>query len=313
MKIAFINIYQNKVFRGAETFVYELSKRLSKNHKVDVLTSLNLKDIFDKKYDVVIPTNGRWQVILARLVTWLYGGKMIVSGQSGVGFDDRVNLYAFPDVFVALSTKAVNWAKAKNPLIKTVMIPNGVDLSKFKPEGNVYETNLKKPVVLCVGAFTEQKRIDLVINAVSKLKNASLLVAGGGGDKKQEIENLGKKMLGERFASVSVPFDKMPSVYRAANVFTLASASSESFGNVIVEAMASGLPVIVTDDPIRREIVGDAGVLIDPLDTESYSNELKKLIDSKLSAKAVQQAKKYNWDIIANQYEELLKTFKKEP
>ena len=48
MEIAIINKYQNKVNRGAETFVSELSKRLSKNHQVDILTKIN----FFKKYDI---------------------------------------------------------------------------------------------------------------------------------------------------------------------------------------------------------------------------------------------------------------------
>lgn len=311
MKILFINIYQNRVARGAETFVYELSKRLSANHEVDIATSLNIKNILRKKYDLVIPTNGRWQVLFVRLVTWLYRGKMIVSGQSGVGFDDRVNLYACPDTFVALSTKALNWAKKINPLVLSVHIPNGVDLTKFKPEGEVFKTGLKKPIILCVGAFTEQKRIDLVIKAVARLPGVSLVVAGGGGDKKSEIEKMGDEMLGKRFETISVPFEKMPDVYRSVNVFTLASHSSESFGNVIVEAMASGLPVVATDDPIRREIVGDAGILVDPTDTDSYARALSTALSQKSPGKAVSQAKKYNWDIIANQYEELLAKFGK--
>lgn len=311
MKILFINIYQNKVFRGAETFVYELSKRLSKNHQVDIAVTFSPGTILRKKYDVIIPTNGRWQVIGVRLVTWLYGGKMIVSGQSGMGFDDRINLYAFPDIFVALSSKALSWAKRINPLVKSVYVPNGVDIDKFKPDGEVFKTGLKKPTVLCVGAFTDQKRIDLVIKAVARLPGVSLVVAGGGGDKKTEIEKMGDEMLGKRFETISVPFEKMPDVYRAANVFTLASRSSESFGNVIIEAMASGLPVVATDDAVRREIIGDAGILVDPTDTDSYASALKTSLERKLSQKAVTQAKKYNWDIIANQYEGLFAKFKK--
>ena len=98
MKIAFINIYQNEVYRGAETFVYELSKRLSKNHEVKIYTSLDIIDLWRKKYDIIIPTNGRLQSIIVRIVTWIYGGKVIISGQSGIGFDDRLNLYTLPNV-----------------------------------------------------------------------------------------------------------------------------------------------------------------------------------------------------------------------
>ncbi len=76
MRIAILNKYQFKVNRGAETYVMELAKRLSVKHEVDILTKINLH----KKYDVVIPTNGRFQVFIVRMLTWITGAKMIVSG-----------------------------------------------------------------------------------------------------------------------------------------------------------------------------------------------------------------------------------------
>ncbi len=159
MKIAIINKYQNKVNRGAETFVSELSKRLSKNHKVDVLTKIN----WFKRYDLIIPTNGRFQVFLVRIITWLTGSKMIVSGQSGIGLDDRLNLYAMPNAFVALSSYALNWARKINPFVKSVHIPNGVNLNTF--EGSTLKGGR---TILAVGAFTDQKRHGLTIEDVSK-------------------------------------------------------------------------------------------------------------------------------------------------
>lgn len=308
MKIAFLNKFQNKVFRGAETYVYELSKRLSKNHEVDIISKVNYFDLLKKRYDVIIPTNGRLQALIVRKITWLTGAKMIISGQSGKGLDDRINLYCFPDVFVALSTKALSWAKKVNPFIKSVYIPNGVDLDRFK----IYDLRSKSgaKTVLCVGAATKQKRLDLAIMAVAKLKDVNLLIASGGGELKKEIRDLGIKMLGkDRFELISVPFGKMPEVYRVANAFTLPSASSESFGNVLVEAMASGLPVVATDDPIRQEIVGNAGILVDPTNTAHYAEAIKSVLEGEWSKKAIQQAKKYDWDIIATQYEKILASF----
>ncbi len=310
MRVAFLNKYQNKVFRGAETFVYELSKRLSKNHEVDVISNVNYFDLLKKKYDVIIPTNGRLQVVIIRIVASLTGAKVVVSGQSGKGWDDRINLYVFPNVFVALSSKALNWAKKVNPFVKTVYIPNGVDLKKFNMQGLSLHIGLKKPIVLAVGAFTEQKRMDLVIRAVAKLDGVSLLVVGGGGDLKNELQALGTRLLGNRFEIKSVSFNEMPGVYRSANVFTLPSASSEAFGNVLIEAMASGIPVVATDDPIRKEIIGDAGILVDPTDADAYAEAIKKALEDKWSEKAIKQAKKFDWDIIANQYEKLLASFK---
>lgn len=306
MKIAFLNKYQNKVFRGAETFIYELSRRLSKNHQVDVISNINYFELLKKRYDIVIPTNGRLQAFIVRKITWLTGKKMIISGQSGKGFDDRLNLYAFPDIFVTISTKALNWAKKVNPFVKSVYIPNGVDLEKFHP-ATKKENNR---TVLCVGAFSKEKRIDLAIKAAAKLDGVNLIVAGGGGDRKKKIEKLGHDLLGGRFRIMSVPFEKMPEVYRMADVFTLPSWTHESFGNVIVEAMATNLPVVTTDDPIRREIVGDAGILVDPTNIEEYAKALQKGLDAAWGDKPRRQAEKFSWDKIAEEYEELFNKLK---
>jgi glycosyltransferase involved in cell wall biosynthesis len=306
MHIAFLNKYQNKVFRGAETFVYELSRRLSKNHEVDVISDVNYFTLLRKKYDLIIPTNGRCQAIIVRKIALLTGARMIVSGQSGIGWDDRVNLYSFPDVFVALSSKALNWAKKINPLVKSVYIPNGVDLEKFTFKGSPFKVSLKKPIVLVVGAFTEQKRMDLTIKAVAKINGASLLMIGGGGELQEELNEEGKRLLGEKFELKSVPFEKMPEIYRCADVFTLPSAPSESFGNVLVEAMASGLPVVATDDPIRREIVGNAGIFVDPTNINEYAKALETALKTNWGDKPRRQTEKFSWDEIAKKYNNLL-------
>ena len=305
MKIAILNKYQDKVARGAETFVSELSKRLSKNHSVDVISNINYLKILNSKYDLIIPTNGREQAFLVRIVTWLTGSKMIISGQSGVGLDDRLNLYAFPNYFVALSSKALDWANRVNPFVKSVYIPNGTDLERFKRQISK-DKNPKIKNILSVGAFTAQKRHDLVIKAVSKLNNVNLIIAGGGGDLKKNIEMLGKKVLGKRFMIIQTTNDKMPEVYNDADVFTLASNPTESFGIVLVEAMATGLPVVATNDAIRKEIVGDAGLFVDPTNADEYAKILEKALNTNWGDKPRNQAEKFSWDKIAKSYEEIL-------
>ncbi len=184
-----------------------------------------------------------------------------------MGCDDRLNLYALPNTFIALSTKALDWANKINPLVKSVYIPNGVDLDRFTAKPKAKSQKIK--TVLSVGAFTEQKRHELVIRAVSKIKNVKLIIAGGGGDKLEDIKILGEQLLGKNnFEIIQTTNDKMPQIYNKADVFTLASRPSESFGIVIVEALESNLPVVATDDPIRKEIVGDAGLFVDPTDTD---------------------------------------------
>lgn len=332
MKIVFLNIYQNVVDRGAEAFVSELSKRLQKNHKVDIFsektlllkrwpilwrlfldpqslsigwfTLKNLSKIWKEKPDIVVPLNGGWQPAFIRLVTWLYGGKMVIAGQSGIGWDDRNNLWSFPNYFVALSSKALRWANKANPLVKSKYIPNGVDLEKFNPSGSKYKTKLKKPIILCVGALTSSKRIDLTIKAVAKLKNVSLLVVGDGSMKSQ-LKSLGKKLLGKRFRLIKASFEKMPEIYRVADIFTLVPEGSEAFGIVYVEAMATNLPVVAFDDEQRKEIVGNAGMFVDPTDIEKYSKTLDMTLKKEWGDKPRKQAEKFDWEKIVGKYERL--------
>ena len=334
MKIAFLSIYYGGADRGAETFVLELSERLKKNNEVDIIsgsskplaiwpvlwrffldpqgigvllfTLKNVGRIWRKKYDIVIPIDGGWEALLIRKLTWLYGGRVVISGQSGKVWFDRISILSFPNAFVALSNWALEKLRWMNPIVKYRYIPNGVDLKKFGREGKALPLKLKHPIVLVVGAFTKQKRLDLAIRAVSRLKNASLLIAGGGGDLREELTSLGKRLLGPRFDIISVPFEKMPEVYRACDIFTLPSNPSESFGNVLVEAMASGLPVIASDDPVRREIVGDAGLFTDPANESDYAEALDKALKANWGTKPSRQAEKFSWDEIANQYEELM-------
>ena len=340
MKILFLNIYQGQVNRGLETFVKVVSKRLKKSYDVDVIGAKKIPPkrttfpliwrffidrnslsilwftvrcipiIFMKRYDVVIPLNGGWQSALVRLATWLYGGKMVILGQSGMGWDDRNNLWSFPNTFVALSSKGLKWAKKVMPVVNSIYIPNGVDTTKFKPSGKKFDHKLKHPVILCVSALTVTKQVDLTIEAVAKLKNVSLLVVGDG-ELKEEIKTLGTRLLGNRFKLVKLPYDRMPEVYRTADVFTITSESYYSFEIVLVEAMASGLPVVANDDEIRTEIVGNGGLLVDPIDTNKYAKTLRKALRNNWGNKPRKQAKKFDWDLITKQYEALFKSLTK--
>lgn len=332
IRILFINASQGIVNRGAETFVKEVSKRLEEYFEVGILTALklpprwpilwrfyidyqglfvflftlkNLPYIWKEKFDVIIPLNGGWQAFLIRLVTWIYGGKVIITGQSGKGWDDRINLLTFPDIFVSLSSSLKVWARKLNPLVNVKYIPNGVDVLKFKPGGENIKCNLSKPVILCVGALTDEKRVHLAINAVARLQNCSLLIVGDG-PLKEELSMLGKKLLGDRFLIANFSFEQMPDVYRCADVFTIPSPGFRSFEIVICEAMATNLPVVVNNDPIRKEIVGDAGLLIDPTDIDEYSKALKDALSKDWKLVPRRQSEQFSWDTISEKYTKLI-------
>ena len=337
MRIAFLNYYQAS--RGLETFVQELSTSLQKKHQTLVLQGLKktastrdpislfqrffldkdsikvcnwtfrqLKALKKLKPDIIIPTNGGWQALIISIYCRFTGAKMVVVGQSGPGWDDRWNLLCKPHVFVALTGRQQKWARKATPWFKhkIIKIPNGVDLEKFSPAGKKPKIKLQKPIILMVAATVPYKRVGQGIAAVSRLKQGSLLLLGKGPQDKR-TDNLGYKLLGKtRYKRLTVPFAKMPDYYRSADLFSLCSTSTEAFGIVYLEAMASGLACVATDDASRREIVGKAGIYVKhPDDAGEYSKALAKALSKKWGNTPLFQAKKFSWSVITQKYEKM--------
>lgn len=279
MKIAFLSQWQGINTRGVETYANELSKRL-KNLKHQVTVYKNIWDHVDSTTEIIISTNGRLDAVLTKLWCLIHQAKLIIPGQSGFGWDDKLNLWVFPDVFVGLTQYQCDWAKRINPWVKTVTIPNGVDLNKFNPNIKPIEIKLEKPIILNVGVVDFFKRQDLLLKAS---KNSVLLVGRGG--------------------NMTFDHKNMPGVYTACDLFSYPTSPQESFGIAMLEAMASGLAVVATDDPIRREIVGEAGIFVDPTDTAAYAKALKKALNTDWGDKPRRQAENFSWDKMAKLYD----------
>lgn len=309
MKIVFLSRYQNRFQRGAENFVLELSRRLSKNHQVDILTGDNadsIKKVLEGSYDIVIPINGRLQSLKASLGRAIGKYKLLITGHSGIGKDDIWNIAVCkPDVFVALTDFMAKWAKKWAWGTKVVKISNGIDLNKFSPGGEKVKLDLPKPVILSVGALVWYKRHDRVIRAVREIEKGSVLIVGEGPEK-DKLEKLGKELLGGRFKIENFDYKEMPKVYRSCDLFTLPSWSREAFGIVYLEALSSGLGVVAPDDETRREIVGDAGLFADVEDPMDYATTIKKALSLDWSKKARTQASKFSWDRVASEYEKIM-------
>lgn len=306
MKIAFLSRHQNKVERGAENFVLELSKRLFQNHQVDVFSGRDADDlskIIAGQYDIVVPINGRLQSLKVSLGRMKARYKLLITGHSGIGRDDIWNIaICKPDVFVALTDRMANWAKNWAWGSKIVKIPNGIDLDEFSPNGEKININLPKPIILSVGALVWYKYHERAIKAVKQMGHGSLLIVGEGPEK-QKLEKLGKDLLGDRFKITSFNYKDMPKVYRSCDLFTLPSWDREAFGLVYLESMACGLGVVAPDDNSRLEIIGSGGLLTNE---KNYAEILKKALDIEWKNKARTQAEKFSWEKIAKEYEELM-------
>lgn len=323
MKIAILSYYSGSVSRGVETFVTEIIGRVEPHFKLTVyyedstrivmpgklfnclaIAFFSLKTLFrlaSDPPDILMPLNNNWMSLFSKIFCSLFKTKLILAGFAGIGRIDKLNLWLNPNRFICCTHAQADWVKTINSKAKLSVIPIGVNTDRFKPEGEKFSLNLKPPIVLCVAGPEKYKRIDLAIRAV-KQTSASLLVVG----RQSALTNqLGKKLLGPRYQNLQIDYQNLDSVYRSVDLFTLPSESTEAYGITILEAMASGLPVVVNNDPIRQELVGQVGSLIDPTDLNLYTQAINKNLQSKDRTIFRQQALKFSWDKITSQYQKL--------
>lgn len=176
---------------------------------------------------------------------------------------------------------------------RVIEMPNGVDTVTFSPGAD--DTGLRErlgiPAGAVVAAFVATldrahhfKRVDLAIEALARTRNRDLhlLVAGGGELLDGFRAEAAAAGVGGRVHFLGrVPHGELPAVLRASDLFVLTTEPPESFGIVLIEAMACGLPAIATDYPGVRAVVDDAtGILIPPGDSAAAAEALDRLDDA---------------------------------
>lgn len=189
---------------------------------------------------------------------------------------------------------------------RSVLVPNGVDLDRFSPGAGdraALELPDDAPIVLMVSAFMASKRIDAAVRAVAALDGVHLVVAGDG-VVRAEIEALAGELMPGRFRRVSLPFETMPALYRSADVF-LHTTLAESFGNVYVEALASGLPVVAHDGPVTRWILGDSDLLVDTEDHAALVDAIRRALRAGPCPSPADIAR-FSWSRVVDEYEQFL-------
>jgi glycosyltransferase involved in cell wall biosynthesis len=204
---------------------------------------------------------------------------------------------------------------------KVDIVPNGIDLAQFenlpnrgsfKQQHGLSDIN---QVILYLGRVHERKGVDLLISAFSDLtkefNDARLVIAGPDDGYLSALKSLTKELgLNDRVLFVGGLYgeDKL-AAYVDADVYALTS-SNEAFGVTILEAMACGTPVVVSDDCGIADIINTNAGLVSPHKKEPLAQALRTLIvDEKLQQQFSQNGKvlvqeNFSWTNIAKQMEQ---------
>ena len=240
-------------------------------------------------------------------------------------FADVLRTYAFRlDVRIAVSRAARRFAMRYFPGDYR-LIPNGVAYGRFaRPTPEVPELADGRINILFVGRLDMRKRAPSLIAAFKTLRReepGSRLIVVGKGFMEPACRVAAYPLAGKDvvFTGRVSPAD-LPSYYNSSDIFCSVPGGSESFGIVLLEAMAAGLPVVATAIEGYREIVSDGedGLLVTPGDTAGLARALARLagddgLRTAMGRMGRQKAARFDWSHIARRIADVYRDLRSQP
>ena len=211
------------------------------------------------------------------------------------------------------------------PETKTCVNPFGVSAEKFHGlSAPISETSGGPLRLLHVSEYSDYKNLTVLLKSLLGLKALGLkdfvLSTTAGPDPFPDVEIssraadrslAGNPSIAPHLHYVgSVPFEEISALYRKNDLFLFPSLS-ESFGHPLVEAMASGLPILAADIPICREICAEAAVYFDPFDSKALADKILLLwndpgLRKRLASEGRNRVEKhFHWDRHAQRFLEV--------
>jgi phosphatidylinositol alpha-mannosyltransferase len=193
------------------------------------------------------------------------------------------------------------------------IIPNGVDVPRFRDARPAGDLPGGKRIAW-IGRLDRQKGFPVMVNAFELLASEDpdlhLVVAGDGRDR-AAVEALSSEVRNRVVMLGAVPYPALPAYLVACEAFVAAATGQESFGMVLVEAMAAGVPVVATDIAGYREVVHDGidGLLVPPSDAQTLAAGLRRVLhDARLARRLAKagraRADEFSWDVVTTRLEE---------
>jgi phosphatidylinositol alpha-mannosyltransferase len=183
------------------------------------------------------------------------------------------------------------------------LTPNGVEVARFA-EARPADHGAR-PIVLFFGRLERRKGLEVLIQAMTRLRDLdSLLVVVGGGPQQRPCRGLARRLQVDVRWIGAVHEDLKPSTFASADVYCAPALGGESFGIVLIEAMAAGTPVVCSDLPGFRAVVDGAGVLTAPGDPGRLADGLRRVLTrsdeaKRMSVEGARVAEQFDWDRLA--------------
>lgn len=185
--------------------------------------------------------------------------------------------------------KLANMLKIDGEKIR--VIPNGVDTDLFRPDpNNNKRSNQSNAItILWVGRFVRGKGVEFIIHAakilVKEVPDLKILLVGDG-PLKEKIEGLIERFNLKKNVIIKekIPNDNMPEVYQKSDIFVLPSLN-EGVPKTLLEAMACGKPVVLSEFPHLEELIKNAGLTFSKGDVHALADKIMSLIRDRELAK----------------------------
>jgi len=192
------------------------------------------------------------------------------------------------------------------------IIPNGVDLKHFSPDvPPIDEFCDGKLNILFTGRLEKRKGVNYLLKAYQQVKeeipDARLIIVGPGTRLRNKYEKYVRKNgLKDVVFTGHVSYEDLPRYYKTADVFCAPATGRESFGIILLEAMAIGKPIVASNiDGYARLITpGAEGLLVPPRDEKMLAQALVSLLTNEslrqeMGARGILKAKDYDWKVLA--------------
>ncbi|MFA5785574.1 MAG: glycosyltransferase family 4 protein [Actinomycetota bacterium] len=209
----------------------------------------------------------------------------------------------------AVSRPAASFAATYFPGEYSIL-PNGVDPALFSPAPRLSGTgDADAPTLLFIGRLEPRKGFEYAVRAWVLVKKrrprARLVVVGEGAERQRCVEMVPPEMRGDLVLAGTVSADSLPSYYQSADVFMAPSLGGESFGIVLAEAMAAGIPVVASEVSGYHDVLSGtgAGILVPPGDAEALAAGVESLLADEATRKGMgkagrEAARRYSWETL---------------